>query len=167
MIFGYAAFALFPLLMAYAAVSDLVSMTISNKVSLALLAGFAVAVPLAGIGWADAGLHIAAGAAVLVVGFLMFAAGWIGGGDAKIAAVAALWLGFGHILPFLMLTAVCGGVLTLGILTIRRALGVPLLRPEWAARLTQPQSGIPYGVALAAAALLVYPQTGWVTLAAG
>ncbi len=165
MILGYAAFALFPLLMAFAAVSDLLTMTISNKVSLGLLVAFFIAAPLAGLGWADLGLHLAAGAVVLVVGFLFFAAGWIGGGDAKIAAAAALWFGFGSLLQFVVLTAVFGGFLTFGILAVRRMLGAPLLRPEWAARLTQPQTGIPYGMALAAAALALYPQTGWTVLA--
>ena len=36
-----------------------------------------------------------------------------------------------------------------------------LLGREWAERLHHRDSGVPYGIALAAAALVVYPQTEW------
>ena len=50
-------------------------------------------------------LHVAAGAAVLAVTFALFAFGWIGGGDAKLAAATALWLGFDTLPDYLMLAA--------------------------------------------------------------
>ena len=43
-------------------------------------------------------MHLGAGAAVLVVAFACFAMGWVGGGDAKVAAGVALWFGFDHLL---------------------------------------------------------------------
>src|SRR3974377_973290 len=85
---------LFPALMAFAAASDLFTMTISNRVSLALVACFLVLAPLTGMGPSEMLLHFGAGAIVLVAAFGCFAMGWIGGGDAKIAAAAALWFGF-------------------------------------------------------------------------
>jgi prepilin peptidase CpaA len=96
MILDIARLLLFPALMAFAAASDLFTMTISNRVSLALAAGFlALALP-SGMGLYDVLSHAGAGAAVLAVAFVCFAMGWVGGGDAKVAAGAALWFGFGH-----------------------------------------------------------------------
>jgi prepilin peptidase CpaA len=151
---------LFPAAMAFAAASDLVSMTISNRVSLALIAGFLVVAWLTGMAWADIGRHFAAGAVVLVVAFGFFARGWIGGGDAKLAAATALWLGFSHLLEYLLLASIAGGALTLILLQLR-TLPMPqfLAGQKWIARLHSFDTGIPYGIALAIAGLLVYPDT--------
>ncbi len=91
MILDTARLLLFPALMAFAAASDLFTMTISNRVSLALIAGFTALAVLGGMGLHDILLHFGAGAAVLVVAFGCFAMGWVGGGDAKVAASVALW----------------------------------------------------------------------------
>lgn len=165
----YLAFSFFPVMMAYAAVSDLMSMTISNRVSIGLVAGFAVLAPFAtGMDLATFGLHAAAGAAVLGGGFVLFAFGWIGGGDAKVAAAAALWLGFGHTVEFLVWTAMVGGALTLAILIVRQRVSPALaVRFSWLFRLHDPSSGVPYGLAIAAATLIVYPDTVWVGFVAG
>jgi prepilin peptidase CpaA len=93
---------LFPALMAFAAASDLFTMTIPNRVSLALVAGFLALALMSGMAWYDVLAHLGAGATVLVVAFGCFAMGWVGGGDAKIAAVTALWFGFGHLLDYLL-----------------------------------------------------------------
>ena len=152
----------FPLAMAFAAASDLLTMRISNKVSLVLVAGFALAalgagLPLAAIGW-----HLAAAALVLAVCFGFFAAGWMGGGDAKLASATALWLGWSHVLDYAVSASLLGGLLTLVLLSAR-ALPLPalLMRQDWVARLHCAKTGIPYGIALAAAGLLVYPNTAW------
>ena len=73
---------LFPALMAFAASSDLFTMTISNRISLALVAGFLLLAPFGGMSMHDFLMHLGAGAAVLVVAFGCFAMGWVGGGDA-------------------------------------------------------------------------------------
>ena len=104
MILDTARLLLFPALMAFAAASDLFTMTISNRVSLALIAGFVALAVLGGMGLHDILLHFGAGAAVLVVAFACFAMGWVGGGDAKVAASVALWFGFDHLLE---LSALC------------------------------------------------------------
>ena len=67
--------------------------------------------------------HLGAGAVVLAVVFVFFARGWIGGGDAKLAAATALWFGFAHLLDYLLYASLFGGVLTLAIIYFR---GVPL-----------------------------------------
>jgi prepilin peptidase CpaA len=150
----------FPALLAYAACSDLVFMTISNKVSLALLAGFLVLAPLAGLGWQAIALHLAAGLVVLVVTFGMFAAGWIGGGDAKLAAAASIWMGFATLMDFALVASGLGGLLTLAFLFLRgEMLPLFLMRQPWVQRLHHAKTGIPYGIALSAAGLALYPQT--------
>jgi prepilin peptidase CpaA len=147
----------FPALMAYAAASDLLTMTIPNKLSLALVAGFVVLALVAGLPLQAIVLHAGAGAAVLAGSFALFACGWIGGGDAKLAAATGLWLGFGALPEYLFLTSICGGVLTLVIMAARRA-PVPAftLGWQWLERIRTART-VPYGIALAAAALMVYP----------
>lgn len=150
----------FPAAMAYAAASDLVSMTISNRLCLLVLAAFVPCVLLLDLSWSQIGAHVAAGGLVLMVCFGMFAAGWIGGGDAKLAAVIALWFGFGQLMPYLMLAAVFGGVLTLLMLKLR-SLPLPSVaeRWPWAQRLHAANEGVPYGIALALSALFTLPET--------
>jgi prepilin peptidase CpaA len=97
---------------------------------------------------------------VLVVAFGFFALGWIGGGDAKLAAATTLWLGFGLTLPYLVYAGLLGGALTLIILALRRLPLSPMIaRFAWIQRLHDRKSGIPYGVALAAAGLITYSNT--------
>jgi len=153
---------LFPALMLYAAWSDLFTMTISNRISLLLVAGFAAMAVLVGLSATDVLWHAAAGALVLAIAFACFAAGWIGGGDAKLAAATALWFGFAHLMEYLLVASIFGGALTLALLAAR-AFPLPLVlaQREWAQRLHEPRGGIPYGIALAAAALVIYPGTLW------
>ena len=163
MILDIARLLLFPALMAFVAASDLFTMTISNRVSLALVAGFmALALP-SGMGFHDVLSHVGAGAAVLAVAFACFSMGWIGGGDAKVAAGVALWFGFDHLLGYLLYASLFGGALTLLLLQFRQwPLPYPLNGQAWLLRLHDKQSGIPYGIALAIGALMIYPETEWI-----
>src|SRR5512143_2221362 len=111
---------LFPALMAFAASSDLFTMTISNRLSLALAAGFFLLTPFMGMDLATFGLHVGAAALVLVVAFGFFTQGWIGGGDAKLAAATALWFGFDHLLDYMIYASLFGGALTLLLLQFRK-----------------------------------------------
>jgi len=158
---------LFPAMMAFAASSDLLTMTIANRVSLILIGGFILLAGLGGMSGPELLWHFGAAAAVLVVAFVCFAFGWIGGGDAKLAATSALWLGFGHLFDYLTLASILGGALTLLIVQFR-TLPLPqfLAGWEWVDRLHRPDGGVPYGIALAAAALIIYPQTEWMRLQA-
>jgi prepilin peptidase CpaA len=153
---------LFPATMAFAASSDLFTMTIANRVSIVLIAGFAVLAALAGMSGSAVIDHVGAASVVLAAAFTCFACGWIGGGDAKLAAATALWLGFGHLFDYLVYASILGGGLTLLILQFRTMpLPQVLTGKEWAERLHRGDGGVPYGIALAAAALMVYPQTEW------
>lgn len=153
--------------MAFAAAMDLLTMTIPNRVTLGLALAFFVAAPFMGLGPSDIAMHMAAGAVVLVAGIALFAVGGFGGGDAKLLAAAALWIGFEQLVAFLALTAVCGGVLALAILYYRRLPILGIRAPDWAMRLHKQGGGIPYGIAITGAALLVFPITPWVVATAG
>jgi prepilin peptidase CpaA len=151
---------LFPAAMTFAAVSDLITMKISNRLTLAVAASFFLVAALIGMSWMQVGYHVLASFVVLVAAFGFFTAGWIGGGDAKLAAASALWFGFPHLLNYLFLAGIVGGVLTLLILRVRAyPLPAPFQGTPWIERLHAASTGIPYGIALAAAGLLVYPHT--------
>ena len=153
---------LFPAMMAFAASSDLLTMTISNRVSLILVGSFFALALASGMSAGDMLSHAGAAGIVLLVAFGCFARGWIGGGDAKLAAATALWLGFDYLVNYLIYASLFGGVLTLVLLQFRMVPLPPLLAGrEWAERLHRKDGGVPYGIALAAAALAIYPDTPW------
>lgn len=159
----------FPFCMVFAAVSDMLTMTIANRVSLLLVAVFAVVAPLAGMSWADYGWHFAAAALVLSITFSLFALGVMGGGDAKLLAATALWMGFSlELLQYLVYASLLGGVLTLLIMMYR---GSPLSTftgsNVFLRHFANTDAGIPYGVALGISGLIVYPSTSLVLLALG
>ncbi|MBB5047362.1 prepilin peptidase CpaA [Rhodopseudomonas rhenobacensis] len=154
---------LFPALMAFAAASDLFTMTISNRVSLLLIAGFVALAGLSGMGWQEILSHAAAGGTVLAIAFTCFAFGWVGGGDAKVASAAALWFGFDHLLEYLLYASLFGGALTLLLLQFRQwPLPYALCGQSWLLRLHNKETGVPYGIALAIGALMIYPETEWI-----
>lgn len=150
----------FPLAMALAAAMDLLTMKIPNRLSAALTLGYFALALIAGRSFVEIGQHVVCGAAVLVLTFVMFQLRWIGGGDAKLAAATALWIGWSPLAEYGLSSAIAGGGLTLLILVGRRfALPAPLAAQGWIARLHNAKSGIPYGIALALGGLMVYPQT--------
>ena len=105
---------------------------------------------------------MAAGLRGAALTFTCFALGWIGGGDAKLAAATALWFGFDHLVMYLAYASVAGGILTLLILQLRQwPLPAPLSSQPWLQRLHDKEGGVPYGIALAIGALLIYPETEW------
>ena len=157
---GTLALFVFPLLMAYAASSDLLTMRIANWLVLVLVAAYFALAFFAQLPLNEIGINIAAAACVLVVAFSFFAFGWIGGGDAKLISATALWVGVGMLLPYLIYASLLGGGLTLLILVLRRyPLPAFLQRQRWIDRLHDPKVGVPYGITLAIAGLLVYPET--------
>lgn len=150
----------FPALMIGAAVSDLFTMTIPNRLAIGLSAAFFVFAIAFHMSAQAIGMHVLAGLAVLVVTFALFAFGWIGGGDAKLAAATALWMGWENLADYLLISTLVGGILTLLILYTRKwPLPASLLRQDWIVRLHDKATGVPYGIALAVAGLVVFPQT--------
>ena len=133
MILDLARLLLFPSLMAFAAASDLFTMTIPNRIPLILLFSFVVVAPVSGMDWQTFALSFAAGTAVFAACFALFAANVMGGGDAKLLTAAAIWYGFNiSVIEFLLAVTFIGGALTVGILLLRTrsreimAAGIPL-----------------------------------------
>jgi prepilin peptidase CpaA len=89
--------------------------------------------------------------------------------DAKLAAATAIWLGFDHLSEYALFASVLSGLLTLVIIGLRKwPLPGVLLAREWIARLHEPGTGIPYGIALSSAGLIIYPETAiWLAAATG
>lgn len=151
---------IFPFLMGYAAARDLLTMLIPNTVSIALVFAFLALAATSNFGWQEVGYHFGAGVATLTLTFALFTFGFIGGGDAKLAAATALWVGFDYLAEYLLIASVAGGALTLALLLIR-TYPLPAFagRLPFALHLHDAKTGVPYGIALSAAALTVLPNT--------
>ncbi|HEY1943783.1 MAG TPA: prepilin peptidase [Roseiarcus sp.] len=155
-----AAIVFFPAVLALAASMDLLTMTIPNRICAALAIGYFIVALAVGVPLGAILINVSCAAAVLATMFALFAFGFVGGGDAKLAAATSLWLGWGMMLDFSATTAIYGGVLTLVILLGRRlVLPMWLSRHLWIARLHDSRTGVPYGIALAAAGMMLYPHT--------
>jgi len=154
-------FVVFPFCMLFAAISDILSMTIANRVSVLLVTVFALVAPLTGMDWATYGWHFAAGFLVLAVTFGLFALGGMGGGDAKLLAATALWMGFNiHLLEYLVASTLIGGLLTLAILAYRKSpLAAFTGHNPFLRHFADEANGVPYGIALGIGGLLVYPDS--------
>jgi prepilin peptidase CpaA len=150
----------FPVAMAFAAANDLFTMRIPNFISLSLVAGFLIVALLTQMPLATFGSNIAIGFAVLGVTFLLFALKLLGGGDAKLIAAGSVWIGADHMIEYLAFVAIFGGLLSLAILGYRKWIPAAALNlPGWAQRLHTPQGPIPYGIAIAAGGLAIFPAT--------
>jgi prepilin peptidase CpaA len=160
---------IFPALVIIAAFKDATSFRIPNWISAAAVLAFFPTAFLIGLPIQTIGLHAGVGLAGLVIGMVMFALRWIGGGDAKLLAAAMLWLGWPAAGFFLLITAVAGGVLSVALLNLR----ADWLRswlpagPAWVERLRESGGDVPYGVAIAVGALIAFPQTVVVTALTG
>lgn len=156
------ALAAFAGLLLYAACSDIARLIIPNWVSIALAAIFPVAALAAGAPLSGIGLHILFGFAVLAVGFFLFQANIIGGGDAKLLAATAIWTGFAAFPHFILWTALAGGVMAAVLLAARQFLTAETYPPV-VHHLLKKQNGIPYGVAIMVGGLMVIPSLPYLT----
>ena len=105
---------------------------------------------------------LAAAAGVLAVAFLLFRRGLVGGGDVKLLAAASLLVGYRDLFGFLFLMSLCGALVAFAVLAAAK-LG-PWLRdipapatmsPARKDQGTPARPSVPYGVAIAAAGVLV------------
>ena len=153
---------LFPFLVVAAAIADFFTMKIPNRLNLAI-AGLMLPVALIAGMPGDVFLwHLAAGGLMLAGGFGLFAANAIGGGDAKLFAAASLWIGWNQLMPFAIYTALAGGALAIAM----KAWQLVRIEHEvkdvtWLKRVIRTNLDLPYGVAIATGAVLVYPATFW------
>lgn len=164
---AYSLLLVFPAVMIFAALSDLFTLKIPNRLSIILVAVFFPLALLAGLPLETMAMHVAAGAGILLIGFILFSTGTLGGGDAKLLAAASLWVGLAPLVDFFTYVALIGGALAVGILIYRRVPDESLAGPDWALRLHDKSIGIPYGIAIAGAALITFPATELYALIAG
>lgn len=168
----YGVFGLFCLLCLAAAIFDLWKMIIPNKISILLVALFFVnALFLTfysgySVAWFS---HLGAFFAVLVVGLVAYRFGAMGAGDVKLLSAISLWAGFEKslldpliveytLLDYLILVALCGGALSLGVVILRRLIVGLLLLQSTPQNITLPRyllprEHLPYGVAIALPAI--------------
>jgi prepilin peptidase CpaA len=135
-----------------AAAFDLVRREIPDTCSLAILAAGAILVAAEPGHWREGLLALSAGLALFASGAALFAFRIWGGGDVKLAGAVGAWVGWSGVPTFLLAMALAGGVLALLILALRPA---KRLFPWLAA-----ERGVPYGVAIAAAGMIVPPAIG-------
>lgn len=157
-----ALFVLAPLivLLMLAAGWDLASYTIPNFIPVSVLLAFVLFGIFSRQDPAFYEAHALATLIALLAGFVLFALGYIGGGDAKLFAGVAAWLGLHDLIAYVLVASLFGGALTLALLSVRRfPLPSGLASRAWIARLHEPRAGIPYGVALAAGGIAILPYT--------
>lgn len=163
---GQTAILSFPFIMVIAGAVDVMSRRIPNELCSVLGASFFVFAVATGMPLWMIASHVITGTSLLLAGFCLFDRGWIGGGDAKLLAAAGLWLGFPAVLPFLLFSALGGGVLAMGMglwfiaTTEMRIVSAALDRA-----LAPLAPDLPYGFALAAGAILTTPLTWWMVVA--
>ncbi len=151
----------FPVAMAFAAANDLFTMKIPNRIPLALFGSFIVVALLSRMPLDVFGMNLAIGFAILAVAFTLFAFNLLGGGDAKLIAAGGVWIGADHILDYVLFITIFGGALSIAILAYRKWVpATAFALPGWALRLHTEKGPIPYGIAIAAGALAVFPTTG-------
>lgn len=158
-----------PLLLIFAATSDVLSLRIPNWLTaLTALLFFPMAL-LTGMPLNEFGMHLIAGAGLFVAGFLFFQLGLFGGGDAKLMAAAGLWFGTAQTLPFLFMTAMAGGILAMlvglwsmfNIYWEIEANGA--FAENFGKQLRSLKPNVPYGFALAIGGIIAFKDSWWMT----
>lgn len=142
----------------YGAVSDIVRLKIPNWVSLAIALSFAPALVLIGGGLL---YYLLPAVVVFVITYFLFSAGALGGGDSKMMAALALWVGLKGLPLFLLLMSFSGGALALLAIVIgKRKLFAGAKWSRWISELHEGRRPVPYGIAIAIGGI-------WASLAAG
>ena len=158
--FQFCLISLLPLLAIVAAAKDISSYIIPNWISLGLMAAFFMLAATAGVTLPVLGSHLLVGVVALFIGMGLFALGWIGGGDAKLASATALWFGWEPLFDYGFTASIIGGALTLVVVELhRRELPKSLMSIGFIAKLADKQGRVPYGIALALSGLLIYPHS--------
>lgn len=170
MTIAYLLFLILPLVMIAAGISDLISYRIPNILSLILVIMFFPFAIVAGIPLYEIGIHVGLACIVLTVGFLLFNAGLLGAGDAKLLAASSLWIAGWDLFTYLIIISIAGGVLALGILIWRRMpMPEAILNFRWIRQIYTPVTkgrDVPYAVAMMVGFLWIMPHLKIMELAA-
>ena len=154
----------FPAVLVYAAISDLARFEIPNWLSIFLVLAFLALALGLGMAWSELAARAAAGALLFAVGAVLFALGALGGGDVKLLAASAIWVGWPDFIPYLVAVALFGGFISIFLVLLRALWGrfgntgnvstQALSQASWWHRLMAPTQGVPYGVAICLGGLL-------------
>ncbi len=151
-----------PTLMIVAAASDVTSLRIPNWLTALTAVAFFPMAWITGMPLVEFGYHLLGGLILFVAGYILFALGLFGGGDAKLMAAAGLWFGTAQTIPFLFLTVFAGGVLTIVVVSWAAVtMWSELNGSKFHHKISQLKPKIPYGFALAVGAILAFPQSWW------
>ncbi len=142
----------------FAAINDISRLTIPNWLNLSIAALFVPAAITAGLPIEMIGGHVLVGLVAFAIGFGLFAVGVFGGGDAKMIPAVLLWTGPSGAIWFVFYMAIAGGVCALVLLLARRTVPAALV-PGFMRAPFEEKGGVPYGVAIAAGALLSSPHS--------
>lgn len=149
---------IFLLLLLYGSVRDVLTFEIPNYVSVGSVLLFIPAAFLANFSLIEALSNFGAGALVLLIGGALYFCNVIGAGDVKMLAAAAIWTGFPGLPVLLLSVSLVGGVLVLILIVFRRfQLASGWHHIDWLVNLHR-EKGVPYGVAIAFGAVLIFPQ---------
>lgn len=138
-------------------------MTIPNYLVLAVMALYVVSLTT-GFDFSKILFDLLAAVIIFAVCFFLFAMGWLGGGDAKMAPGAVLWVGYDGFIEFVIAMTLAGGALSIALLALRGGLRgagasqdrLPLVL-KWA-------SPVPYGIAISIGAILMIWLQNWADL---
>ncbi|MDR5762700.1 prepilin peptidase [Caballeronia sp. LZ035] len=131
------------------AITDVRTRRLPTSIVLTIGALFFIDALVAGMPLDDLISHLSLAVLVFLVCALLFAAKMLGGGDAKLASVIFLWVGFGLSLATLTLVSVIGTVVSLVSLATRNMNPSQRSMPLRALAMFSASRGVPYGVALA------------------
>ena len=159
MILSFLILVVFAATMLTAALKDASTMTIPNWVSVVVLVAFFLTMPFVWQGFPHFGEHLLVGTFMFLLGFGMFAMGWLGGGDAKLMAATSFWWTWPDLLMYGVYTTIAGGALALFILVGRKFVPVRVMTMPWMHRMFKDEKKMPYGLALAFGALVTLPQS--------
>lgn len=152
----YLAVAAFAGLASWAAYTDYTRYIIPNRICLAIAALYPCYVFTApdSVDWTGG---LLTGLALLGAGFAMFMLRWSGAGDVKFLTVVGIWAGPNLALPFLLMTAVAGGLVS--VVTAARLYFAPSVGTGEKPSIRQVSgANVPYGIAVAVGAVFVASQ---------
>ena len=148
--------------MIVAGAGDALSMRIPNWLTALIALTFVPMAVLTAMPLEVFGLHLVVGLGMFFLGFVLFALGLFGGGDAKLLAAAGLWLGWPDLIPFLVLTAFAGGALALCVGAWSMInVGSEVKDGTVFKYFGSIKPNVPYGYAFAIGAILAFPQSWW------
>ena len=154
---------LFPLLVVMAGISDFFTLRIPNWLNAVIAVSVVPFVLVSGMPMEVFAWHVIAGLVMFVIGFGLFAINIFGGGDAKMLAACAVWVGWDTLMEFAVVTALAGGVLVIAIklwaffVAHKDTKGL-----DWANNFLSKKPQLPYGIAIAAGGVIVFPATWWI-----